>query len=582
MPSGKFRTFSIAFLSLVLVGCSTYWGGQFFAQRAPDTSATDGRLSPEGDKLLLGFVDSARLPEMQWPDFSDDQADVRAFYVSQGHTLAWVRNAKPTEQARAILHALQNADLKGLRPADYDGPLWDERLNRLNPPPAAESDLVKFDLALTVAAIRYVSDLHMGRVNPRVFHFGLDLGIDHQQFSRSDFLEQKLVHAEDVDEVLRTIDPPFPIYRRTEQALKKYLDLSRQGDVDALPTPSRPVKPGDSYEGIPKLARLLALLGDLRADQTSELLEGTYRDPLVAGVKNFQRRHGLAPNGIIDAPTLKELNTPLSERVMQLQLAMERIRWLPHQFARPPIVVNIPEFRLYAVNDEYRSVFTMKVVVGKAFGHQTPVFADEIKSVLFRPYWNVPETIAIPEIIPHLKKDPDYLAANDYEIVDRNAKVIEAAAQPNEIAAQLRSGAWRIRQIPGRKNALGLIKFEFPNTYDVYMHGTPASELFSRSRRDFSHGCIRVEDPVALAEWVLRDMPGWDEEKIRAAMNGDETIAVRLTRPIPVLIFYSTAVVLEGDEPHFYDDIYGLDTGLEKLLREGYPYSGEGDLQGKK
>jgi len=288
-------------------------------------------------------------------------------------------------------------------------------------------------------------------------------------------------------------------------------------------------------------------------------------------VKHFQRRHGLEPNGILDAPTLRELNTPLSRRVTQLQLALERMRWLPHEFTRPPIVVNIPEFRLYVLNEKYVTAFTMKVVVGKAYGHQTPVFANEIRSVIFRPYWNVPQSIVKAEMIPHLKKDPSYLSKNSYEIVDKDERVVREGPVSDETLAELRAGKLRIRQTPGPENALGLVKFEFPNQYDVYMHGTPAKELFSRTRRDFSHGCIRVEDPVKLADWVFQGMPEWTEDNIRSAMNGEKTMEVKLKEPIPVLIFYSTAVVLEGEEPHFFQDIYALDADLLRALAQHVP-----------
>ncbi len=527
-------------------------------------------LSADGEASLRNFLDSAEMPDLHWPNFANYQKEAKEFYDAASGTLPWIDDGKPTAQARAIIRSLKNAADKGLRPEDYDGPQWDERLARFERSTTVpESDLVKFDLALTVSTMRYISDLHVGRVNPRLFHFGLD--IDHKQIDLSEFLRQKLVGATDIDAAFEAVEPPFPIYHRTQDALKKYMEFARLDDGELLPVSLRAIKPGDSYAGVPRLARLLSLLGDLPAEHEEANAEGNYQGALVDAVKHFQRRHGLEPNGILDAPTLKKLNTPLSRRVMQLQLAMERMRWLPHQFERPPIVVNIPEFRLYVVNDEYRSVFTMKVVVGKAYGHQTPVFANEIKSVIFRPYWNVPQSIMKAELIPHLNKDPSYFSQHSYEIVDQNQRVVSEGAVSQEVKAQLRAGKLRVRQTPGPQNALGLLKFEFPNEYDVYMHGTPARQLFSRSRRDFSHGCIRVEDPVKLAKWVLQGMPEWTEDRIQSAMNGDLTMAVKLKVPIPVLIFYSTAVVLEGGDVHFFDDIYGLDADLERALAQDVP-----------
>ena len=240
---------------------------------------------------------------------------------------------------------------------------------------------------------------------------------------------------------------------------------------------------------------------------------------------------------------------------------------------RPPIIVNIPEFRLYAANEENgvalsmnEVALSMKVVVGKAYRHKTPVFVSQMKSVIFRPYWNVPLGIQQDELLPHIEKDPSYLSENSYEVVDSSRKIITDGAVNDEIMEELRSGTLAIRQRPGFQNALGLVKFEFPNQFDIYMHGTPATQLFSRSRRDFSHGCIRVEDPVSLAAWVLRDEPEWTVEKIRTAMNGDETVRVNLEKPIPVLILYGTAIVTENGEVRFFDDIYEYDAELERAL----------------
>jgi murein L,D-transpeptidase YcbB/YkuD len=262
----------------------------------------------------------------------------------------------------------------------------------------------------------------------------------------------------------------------------------------------------------------------------------------------------------------------LSQRVEQIKVTLERWRWLPHEFDRPPIVVNIPEFRLYAANEEYGTAFSMKVVVGRSYQHRTPVFAAELKSVIFRPYWNVPLDIQRKELLREVRKDPGYLTKHSYEIVDAKGNVVSDGSVSEEMRKPLYSGKLAIRQKPGAENSLGLVKFDLPNKYDVYMHGTPATQLFSRSRRDFSHGCIRVEDPVELAAWVLRDKPEWNRDRILAAMNGDSTLRVSLAESIPVLILYGTAIVTDSGEVHFFDDIYGYDVPLEHVLDQGYPY----------
>lgn len=527
-------------------------------------------ISGAAENLLQGYIHAARLPDLQWPDFSRDQKEVQEFYEACPSELPWLRGGKPTRQALDVIRSLKAADLKGLRPGDYDAAKWDARLALLGSPGAAEADLVRFDIALTVSTMRFLSDLHIGRVNPHEFHFALDIGPE--QMNLPQFIAQKLVSAADVDAAIQSVEPPFPVYLRIEHALKQLKDLAPRDQGVTLPLPPKPVKPGGTYPAVAALAERLALIGDLPEGQWQSGGDQKYQGALVAAVKRFQLRHGFDTNGILDAQTVKEMNVPLSQRITQIELAMERIRWLPHHFDRPPVVVNIPEFRLYALNDQYVSAFSMKVVVGKSYQHKTPVFANEIKSIIFRPYWNVPESILRAELLPHLEKDPDYISKNQYQVVDSKEHVVSEGVVTEDMKAELRSGALRVRQEPGPKDALGLIKFEFPNAYDVYMHDTPAQELFSRSRRDFSHGCIRVEAPVKLAAWLLRDMPQWDEEHIRNAMNGEETFAVKLDKPTPVLIFYSTVVVLDDGMVRFFDDIYGYDKTLTKALDAGPPY----------
>jgi len=260
--------------------------------------------------------------------------------------------------------------------------------------------------------------------------------------------------------------------------------------------------------------------------------------------------------------------------VQQLVLALERWRWVPHEFPEPPIIVNIPEFRLHAWDEKGQAALSMKVVVGKAYRSETPVFAKEMKYVIFRPYWNVPTSIQVRELVPKIRKDPEYLTKQGYEVTDGQGSVVSDGPVSVEMLADLRRSRLLIRQKPGQKNALGLAKFMFPNEFDVYLHGTPETELFSRSRRDFSHGCIRIEDPVNLAVWVLRKNPEWSEARILAAMHGDRTVQVNLLDPNLVLILYTTAVVGEDGKVQFFRDIYGYDAAMATVTAGGYPYTG--------
>lgn len=535
-----------------------------FFRAVAENTPTHQSLTPTGQSRLLELINSAVLPDLRWPDFARYQSEVVEFYQSFNGSLPWVRGGESTDQARAVMAILQNAALEGLRPEDYDAERWNARAGAFKESPLTEWELIRFDVALTVSAMRYVSDLNLGRVNPRLFHFELDS--KEKTVDLSEFLRQKLVDTQDVAGAMGSLEPPFPAFQRTLAALRRYTELARHDSGQPLPWPGKPVKPGDFYHGVPRLVELLQATGDLALGQSSD--ETTYTPALAEGVKLFQQRHGLDVNGLLDGQTAKQLNVPLAGRVLQLQLTLERWRWAPHRFDRPPIVVNIPEFRLHTNDQQFHWALAMKVVVGRAYRHRTPVFAGELKSVIFRPYWNVPLSIQREELLPQMEKNPSYLAEHSYEIVDGDDNVVADGMEKKD---QLRSGELRIRQKPGPDNALGLVKFDFPNAYNVYMHGTPALELFSRTRRDFSHGCIRVEDPVALAAWVLRDQPEWTAERIRSAMQGDETLQVPLNQSIPVLIVYGTAIVMEDGEVRFFDDIYGHDKALERALAENHP-----------
>jgi len=532
-------------------------------------------LSSADQTWLRGAIGTGSFSDLRWPDFSDYRNHVQKFYGLNGDSLWWVKGMEPTSQARQLIALLLQAGQKGLTADDYDGPRWSDRLTKLKPAARqpAEADAVKFDLALTVCAMRYISDLHIGKVNPKRLAFAFD--DESKKYDLPEFLKDHVTGASDVASVMAQVEPPYPGYRRTMQSLQTYIELAKKDDGEQLPPPNPPKKAiasGDAWPGVPRLTRLLRLVGDLPADASVPVDRAIYDGALVDAVKNFQRRHGRDPNGRIDAQTLADLNVPLSRRVQQMQLTLERWRWLPDINQKAPIVANIPEFRLRAYDKDFNVGVTMKVVVGKAYGHNTPVFSETMHYVIFRPYWEVPASIIRAELIPHIQKDPEYLGKKGFEIVDSRRNPVSTGTMTSDMLAQLRAGKLFIRQMPGPKNSLGLVKFLFPNSYNVYMHDTPATEFFAQSRRDFSHGCIRLEKPADLAAWVLRDNPNWNPERIHAAMNGQAPQQVNLARPIPVLIVYATVIVLEDGLVHFYDDIYQHDAALQQVLAKGYPY----------
>jgi len=533
--------------------------------------------SPTGPAALVAadlktMVASGKLADLGYPDFSNDQADITSFYQAGGDGPAWITDGAPTPQALALIKLFASAATKGLNPADYDAQRWDDRLKALQAAKPPSTDVAaRFDLAMTVCAMRYIANLHSGRANPAHYQFSYDRG--QERLDRAGFLRERVIGANNINDVIAEAEPPYLGYARAEAALANYVELAAEGDGPPLTVPPKSLHPGDSYADLVPLAARLRQLGDWPADAPQPLATDKYQGATVDAVQHFQGRHGLAPDGVIGKGTISAINVPLSQRVVQLQLTLERYRWLPPKFPQPPLVVNIPEFRLRTMRTQAGGFLSMNVVVGKAYRSQTPVFTGEMQYVIFRPFWNVPLSIQLRELVPKIRQDRGYLAANNYEVVDSSEQVITDGTVTNDVLSQLAAGALFIRQKPGPKNALGLVKFIFPNSYDVYLHSTPSPELFSRARRDFSHGCIRVQDPAALAAWVLRDMPGWDADKVRAVMNGDETVQVDLDHPIPVLILYSTAVVEPDGQVHFFDDIYGYDKALEKALAEGFPYA---------
>jgi murein L,D-transpeptidase YcbB/YkuD len=575
IPSARLRWWYAAVLLVLVLGCAGS------SSRAPASLAQEPQaatplsaqpLSPEGKASLHALIQSGSFSELYWPNFSAYREDVAKFYESYNYALPWVRGMRPSPQAQAVIPALEQADDKGLSAEDYDGPRWAARLAKLRPSTSdpAEADALRFDLALTISLMRYISDLHTGKIDPH--RFGIEVNIAARKYNLPEFLKDEIVPAADVPVVLSHVDPPYPGYQLTLQVLQTYRRLAREDTGQPFPAIKRTVAPGHTYAGAARLARFLRLVGDLPASISMPADQTLYQRPLVEAVKRFQDRHGLTPDGRIDAHTLEDLDVPLDRRVRQIELTLERWRWLPPEYAESPIVVNIPEFRLRAYDSNFHVAVTMKVVVGKAYDHKTPIFMSHLQSVIVRPYWEVPVSIARAEVIPAIKRDSAYLTKQEMEVVDRHGKVVATNAVTAEMLAQIYTGQLSVRQRPGPNNALGLIKFEFPNEYSVYMHDTPARLLFSQSKRDFSHGCIRLEKPAELAAWVLRDNPGWDADHIRAAMDGDATFELKLARPIPVLIVYGTVIVLEDRVVHFYDDLYGQDAELDQALKQNYPY----------
>jgi murein L,D-transpeptidase YcbB/YkuD len=521
-------------------------------------------LPVAGDAELLRAALGERCPDGASAAGHSLCAELERLYGSDPQPRWWTLQG-PTPQARELGEELRGAAGRGLDPAHYA-----EGARAAKPRASLGADArARRDVALSLAALRIVSDLGVGRVPPR--DAGVALERDGHRHDLAATVDE-LASAPDVGAALTAIEPPFASYQRLRLALARYRALARDPTL-AVPLPERTVRPGERLPQASALRRRLATTGDmLDAGPTSDA--PVYDAELAAAVARFQLRHGIKPDGVLGPATTAALSVPLYARVEQIELALERFRWLPHRFSEPPLAVNIPEFRLYATRFEqgrYERAddeLSMKVIVGEAWERQTPVFASKIRSVIFWPFWDVPPSIATQELLPRLRRDPETLAREHLELVEGYGAQSTPVPLSPENLERLAAGELRLRQPPGLHNALGQVKFVFPNPFHVFLHGTPTPGLFARERRDFSHGCIRAEDPLALALHVLRSEPDWTPERIALALAGPGTQEVRLTRPLPVYVMYLTAVARPDGTVQFFPDLYGLDARLATLLSE--------------
>ena len=483
------------------------------------------------------------------------------FYERRSYAPAWINGTKPLPRISELIAALQTATDEGLDPQLYNVALLEHRRQE-----ASKGLLTKkgfepqeagaLDVWLTYLYMKYASDLADGLSD--LAHADPKWQIKPEKFDPAGRLESAL-RENKVGASLAELMPDNPQYQALRKMLLEFRAQAVKGGWPAVPAQAR-LKPGQRSPVAATIAHRLATSGDFTGTVPAAN-NAVYTSDLQEALKRFQRRHGLADDGIITAAVTAEMNVPVDQRIRQIELNLERWRWLPRDLGERHIIVNIPEYRL-EVWDRGQVPVSMRVVVGKQ-DTQTPIFSDEMTHVVFSPYWNVPPNIAQGETLPEIMKDPGFLARANMEVLDRNGQPID----PSTIDVA-DPASYRFRQRPGAQNSLGLVKFMFPNQFNVYLHDTPTDSLFARASRSFSHGCVRLENPLALAEYVLRDQQGWTRDKIEEAMHAEEERTVKLKKAIPVYLGYWTARVSSDGVMQFWKDVYGIDSRLTALLAD--------------
>ncbi|GAB3195690.1 murein L,D-transpeptidase YcbB/YkuD [Pontibacter aydingkolensis] len=563
----------VAFISLS--GCNNSEG---------DTTAENG-LSKVGDlfgkkELPQPTTDSTDIVNFlkNQPKFRKHDDLMFMFYGERGYDLAWFRDNELVPEAEKFLSVIEQSSKEGLQPDNYrvvDFETMFKKFKAMDGQDSARLDLQKkIDLGLTASYFNYASDFYRGRIDPNA-----DNNV------KWDVKKNKIKLHKALQTILKERESTYPYYEfealhagyaNLRTALAKYREIEEKGGWPKVELGKKKIlEKGDTA------AAVLTIRKRLNPDQPLNEADKKMRlfdENLETQVKKFQMLHGLAQDGKVGGNTLKQMNVPIDDRINQIMINMERWRWIPKRMVpksldQKYIWVNIPEYKMYIYEDpdndpeaerQYQEVMNMRVIVGKTM-NSTPIFSDKLEYVVMAPYWNVPNSIVEAEIKPAILRNPGYLASQNMEVVtkEKNPKQIDPYSIDWASVTE-KNFPYMVRQRPGPKNSLGSIKFLFPNEYNVYLHDTPADALFSQNQRNFSHGCVRVEKPIELGKYLLKDMPEWNENRIRETINGGEETWVTLPKHVQVYIVYFTSWVDKDGNVHFREDLYGHDKKLQQ------------------
>lgn len=456
--------------------------------------------------------------------------------------------------ADAALQALENASLEGLHPEDFavtELRTMRDALQASADPEASN----EFDRRLTYALVRYVSQLCFGRVSPR--DVSPEWPATEKQCDVSRIVHDAL-QANTVEGLPEQLSPKLPEYLGLRKQLKRYRDIAAAGGWQALEPAAGKATTAAANSVL--IGNLVAM-GDLQEPNAGENVPAK---TINQALRSFQMRHGIAPDGRLGKQTIAVMNIPVEQRIEQIEINMDRMRWIGDSLEPRHLRVNIPGFQL-SVHDADQVPLQMRAIVGSK-DDPTPVLDSAIGYLVFSPYWNIPLSIATEELLPKIKKDPRYLQRENMEVVRGSGEKLQVI-DPSKINWEKSSENpdYHLRQKPGAKNALGLVKFIFSNPYDVYLHDTPSDNLFDRLTRTLSHGCVRVEKPSDLAAYLLQDQPEWTPDRIEEAMHAEKEKKVPLKNPLPIHLLYWTAWTDTEGNVHFREDVYGYDEKQRQL-----------------
>ena len=481
------------------------------------------------------------------------------FYERRRFAPAW----SDADQIVELIAAIEASKADGLDPADY---LVDEvRVAQqavasgrvIDPADRAEADIL-----LTESLIRLGYHERFGKVNPYTLDSNWNFRRDLGGLDPATKL-QRIIDSPSLSAALRELFPRGWWYQGMRDALANYRSIRSEGGWPQIPE-GQTLRPGDTDDRLDLLARRLSVTGDLPGDLGGSF--ATYDDRLEVGVRQFQARHALDVDGVIGPATLRALNVPVSQRVRQIEVNLERSRWVTDDLEGDFILVNVAGFHAYVMRDQ-EVVWESRVQVGRPY-RRTPVFRDQMAYLVFNPTWTAPFSLATRDVLPRVQRDPDYLVTRRFDVKDRNGDIVDPATV--DWSSLTRSNfRYTFVQRPGPYNAMGQVKFMFPNRYSVYLHDTPSRGLFARSERAFSAGCIRVEKPLELAEELLRT-DGWNRERIQRVLDGGEITNVFLSKPLPVFLLYWTAEIDEDGIVHFFNDVYERDEAIAEALGEPF------------